>query len=136
MFLSIFADDMCFVYSVVAALKHEECIKKRQDALSAKSKVYRDFVAQLDLSDVTFPMDNESIEKFLRKNRNLLNVVVHIYCIFDSKVYPCVLNLGANIKTNTDEPKTMVALLSVDVKPTKESLFAASHILAIRNLDG
>ena len=58
------------------------------------------------------------------------------FFFFLDKIYPCALNLGANIGKTPVEKKTMVAMLSVDVKLTKDSLFGASHLLAIRNLDG
>lgn len=78
-------NDQCFVYALIAALKHEEAQRKRQDALNAQCKTYKDFAAQLDFSETKFPMDNQAIEKFLRKNQHVLDVVIHLYTVFDSK---------------------------------------------------
>ena len=81
-------DNQCFVYALIAALKHEEAQKGRRggDATNAQCKTYRDFAAQLDFSETKFPMDNQAIEAFLRKNQHVLDVVVHIYTVFDSKL--------------------------------------------------
>lgn len=130
--------DQCFLFALAAALKYDEAAKKK-NGLNAKCKVYTDFVKTLNTTGITFPIDTMSIEKFLRQNKQL-NIIIHIYSIFDGKVYPSALNLGADIqstgKDKKEKKKDVVAMLSVDVKTSEESSMATSHLIPIRSLDG
>ena len=130
-------DEKCFLAALCGCLLYRKARRARVDPLNFNNRVYKSFIASLDTSNVTFPMTVESIERFLHQNKKQLNVVINIYTLYDGKVFPCALNIGSTIGSMEERKRKVVcSMLSVDVKVAKDSAFAASHLLAIRHLDG
>ena len=81
---------------------------------------------------IAFMKSKTSYEMGHKNNKRIKNLT-----LFSSKVFPAVLGLGSEIgPRDKKHRKKIINLLSIDILPSKDSLFGTSnHLIPIRKFD-